>query len=258
MDTLTLTRHILVQRMERYTDTGPSLDGAGRACFRKESNRLRVAYASAYPGYAREVVRSVLRYARPRGMAVQWSVVPELAGEAELGQALLMERFHQTEHLRLMAREGALDATPPGDISVHVIRARDDMRLYERGSRVCFYDDPNPADSLLEHRAADRWREHEQGWCRYFLARIGDTYAGGCYVSVWEQVPTIMGVYTMPNARRRGVATALLAHAIATTITQRKSAYCLYVEHGNPAETLYRRLGFMPLVNTDTYEWQPA
>lgn len=258
MDTQTLARNILVQRMERYTDMGPALDGAGKACFRKESNRLRVAYASAYPGYARDLVRSVLRYVRPRGMVVQWSVVPELAGEGELGPALLMEHFRQTEHLLLMAREGILRVTPNSNVTIREVRSRDDMRLYEKGSRVCFYDDPHPTPALLDHRAAERWREHEQGWCRYYLACIGDAHAGGCYVSVWEQVPTIMGVYTMPFARRRGVATALLARTIADTVTARKDAYCLYVEHGNPAESLYRGLGFVPLVDTDTYEWSPT
>lgn len=257
MDTQTLARNILVQRMERYTDTGPSLDGNGKACFRRESNRLRVAYASAYPGYARDLVRCVLRYVRPRGMAVQWSVVPELAGEAELGQALLGERFRQTEHLLLMAREGTLRVTPSSAVTICEVRSREEMRTYELGSRVCFYDDPHPTQALLEHRAADRWREHDQGWCRYYIARIGEAHAGGCYVSVWEQVPTIMGVYTMPFARRRGVATALLARTIADTVTARKPAYCLYVEHGNPAEALYRGLGFAPLVDTDTYEWSP-
>lgn len=258
MDTQTLARNILAQRMERYTDMGPALDGAGRACFRRESNRLRVAYASAYPGYARELVRSVLRYAHPRGMSVQWTVVPALAGEGDLGPALLMERFRQTEHLLLMAREGVLRVTPSSDVTIHEIRTRDEMRSYEHGSRVCFYDDPHPSAALLDHRAAERWREHEQGWCRYYIARIGDAHAGGCYVSVWEQVPTIMGVYTMPFARRRGVATALLARTIADTVTARKDAYCLYVEHGNPAEALYRGLGFLPLVDTDTYEWSPT
>ncbi|HKV85579.1 MAG TPA: GNAT family N-acetyltransferase [Ktedonobacterales bacterium] len=258
MDTQAITRSILVQRMERYTDTGPSLDGAGRACFRRESSRLRVAYASVYPGYARNLIRSVLRYVRPRGMSVQWSVIPELAGEAELGPALVAERFRQIEHLLLMARDGALSAPSNDAITVRPVRTREDMRLYERGSRVCFYDEPNPSDVVLEHRAGDRWREHEQGWCRYYLARIGDRLAGGCYVSVWEDVPTIMGVYTMPYARRQGVATALLAHTATATITPRKPAYCLYVEHGNPAELLYRRLGFAPLVDTDTYEWLPT
>lgn len=258
MDTQTLARHILVQRMERYTDTGPSLDGAGRACFRRDSNRLRIAYANAHPGAARDMVRSVLRYARPRGLSVQWSVVPELAGESELGSALLMERFHQTEHLLLMAREGPLHVSLPQDVVVQPVRVWDDMRQYELGSRACFYDDPHPSASLLDHRAADRWREHEQGWCRYFVARIGGLHAGGCYVSTWEQVPTIMGVYTMPFARRRGVATALLARAVEETVSPRKPAYCLYVEHGNPAERLYRGLGFQPLVDTDTYEWSPA
>ena len=43
METQSIARRILLQRMQRYTDLGPALGSLGKACFRVESSRLRVA-----------------------------------------------------------------------------------------------------------------------------------------------------------------------------------------------------------------------
>ena len=79
----------------------------------------------------------------------------------------------------------------------------------------------------------------------------------GLYVTRYEEVPTIMGVYTIEAARGQGVATALLSHVLTDLARNGSPDCCLFVRYGNPAERVYRRLGFIPLVDEDTYIWEP-
>lgn len=255
MNTQEITRRILVQRTERYTDPGPLLGDVGAARFRLDTMRMRVAYATPHAGRARELVQMIVRFARVRHMQVQWSVVPARPGEERLADALLAEGFTMTENLLLMAHEGHIDATVNPQVSVQPITSWKTMWTYEYGSRRSFYDDPHPSDALVGQRAHERWREQERGWCRYLAAAMDGEQVGGCYASLYEDIPTVMGVYTLPEYRSRGVATALLARVVADVIRPGNPNVCLYVEHGNPAERLYRQLGFVPLLDTQTFVW---
>jgi len=255
MNTKDLAERILAQRVNRYLDAGPSLAPWGGARFRIEGGRVRVGYAFARPGAAGQVVERVLRFANDRRLQVQWTVAPERPGEAELMEALAAASFAPIERLLLMARQGCLTTPTNPHVTVLPISTWHDMWRYEHISRQCFYDDPRPSDALVGQRASERWREQEHGWCRYFQAYLDGTLAGGCYVSLYEDVPTIMGVCTLPQARQQGVATALLVRTVASVMVPTNEVVCLFVEVGNPAESLYRALGFMPLLRSDTYQW---
>lgn len=258
MDSDAVSRRILLQRMGRYSDTGPNLDPAGSARFRQEFGRLRVGFADLVPGRAPIAVYSVVAFARPRGMSVQWVTMPERSGEEELPPALLAAGFSCTEHLLLMAHDGEVAAELNPAVAVAPITTWQAMWAYEYGSRQAFFDDPAPAQALVTQRAQERWREQEYGWCRYFVASVRGRAVGGCYVSLFEEVPTIMGVYTLPEAQRQGVATALIVRAVVEVAQMDRPVCCLFVRHENPAKRLYRSLGFQPLLTEDTYMWYPS
>lgn len=258
MDTHEVARRILAQRMGRYIDHGPAAIPSVSARFRLEDGRVRVGYASAQPGDAARMISQVQRFAETRRLRVEWSVVPARPGEEELASALQAAHFDRIEDLLLMGHAGLITAPLNPLVIVRQISRWHDMWEYEYGSRVCFYDDARPSDALVQARAGERWREQEQGWCRYYQAYVNGALAGGCYVSLYEDVPTLMGVYALPHARRQGVATALLATAIAGVISPRNDITCLFVEHGNPAEALYRGLGFLPLYDAQLYLWSPG
>lgn len=256
MDIEGTTRRILYQRMQRYSDSGPDLGLAGTARFRAESGRLRVAFANLRPGMACEAADRVVRFARwQRLFEVQWVVVPQRPGEGELPGALRQAQFELNDDLLLMAHEGRIKARVNPAVVVVPITTFEAMWQYEYGSRQNFFDESEPIDVLVEQRARERWREQEHGWSRYYVAQLNGRFAGGCYVSLFEDVPTLLGVYTVSEARRNGVATAMLARTVGDIVHPGHETCCLFVKHGNPAEQLYRQLGFVPLVDEQTYVW---
>ena len=253
MDTTAVIQRILTQRATRYGDSGPSLGPAGTARFRLESDRLRLGYARAAAGRSPELVARVVEYARSNRLPVQWSVVPQRAGETELAGALLAAGFHQTEDLLLMACEEYLATDRSPGITVAPIMNPQLMVAYEYGSRLCFYDEPHPPSRAVKQRATERWREVQGGWFRYYAAVAGGQLVAGCYCSLFEDVPTLMGVYTLPTARRQGVASQLLAFAVGDILSSDRDVCCLFVERPNPARHLYLKLGFVPLVDMVTF-----
>lgn len=257
MDIEDIKRRVLTQRMHRYPDVGPDLAGAGVARFRQETGRLRVAFASIRSGRETIAIDQVQRFARQRGIETQWIVVPERPGEGNLPQALPAAGFRLDENLLLMTHEGFVSAPHNPMVTISTIETQQAMWQYEYGSRQAFFEEEYPAEAAVSQRARERWREHEHGWCRYYAAAINGRAVGGCYVSLFEEIPTILGVYTVAEARRHGVATALLDRAIADLAHNGRWISCLFVKHGNPAETLYRQLGFAPLMDEQTWVWNP-
>lgn len=255
MNIAEITQRILDQRRHRYTDALPGLAPGGAAHYRLDGLQLRVAFATAAPGYAESLVAGVIRYCSLRGLGIQWTVMPGRTGEADLPAALLAHAFRREEAQRLMAHQGPLVVAANPRVTIHPIVTWQAMLTYEMGSRAAFFDDPHPVPAMAEHRARQRLQEQDYGWCRYYAGRLDGKTAGGCYVALYDDVPTIMGVYTVPEAQRHGVATALLAATVGGLVASGREACCLYVHQGNAAERLYRRLDFEPLLDELTFVW---
>jgi GNAT superfamily N-acetyltransferase len=252
-----ITQRILRQRMGRFDDAGPDLWPAGAARYRFDDGRLRIAFAEMMPGSAALAVELAQRYVRARNLALYWIVVPQRTGEGELPAALRSAHFRVYEHLLLMARRQHALPMARADVTVEPISTWPAMCEYEYGSRQAFQEDPAPTHAAVTQRARERWRDQEYGWCAYYAARLDGRQVAGLYVTRYEEIPTIMGVYTTADVRGRGVATALLSRVVTDLASNGSPACCLFVRYGNPAERVYRRLGFVPLVDEDTYIWEP-
>jgi GNAT superfamily N-acetyltransferase len=257
MDTHEITQRILEQRRQRFPAEVPGLDGAGRVPCRVDGRRLRIGFASAAPGRASQLVGSVLAYCAAHGYDVQWNVMPALPGESEIAPSLLARGLQEEEVQRLMAHTGQLSAARPPRVTILPLDTLQAMVAYEAGSRAAFYDDLHPLPAIVERRATERLHEQQRGWYRYVAALLDGRPVGGCYYSRYETIPTIMGVYTVPEARRQGVATALLAYTVRSIRAEGFAHCCLYVRLGNPAERLYRHLGFVPLLDEYSYTNAP-
>jgi GNAT superfamily N-acetyltransferase len=200
--------------------------------------------------------------------------MPERSGESELVAALVATGFELGEDLFLMAhaKQPALTpalggagsssalpsssgdgAPPPIAATIQPILNWQLMLAYEYGSRLCFYDEVAPREAVVSQRATERWHEQQSGWYHYYAAVSDNHLLGGCYVSLFEDIPTVMGVYTMPEARKRGVASRLLTRVVGDLEDKGHGVCCLFVERFNPAKNLYTELGFTPLTEMLTY-----
>lgn len=241
-------QRIATQRAQRYLDPGPDLGSLGAARYRLETARLLIAYARIPPANLPVAVDRVDAYVHARGLRAVWTVNRDQESEPDPLERLLPVRgYTLDERLNLMARQDALDLRVNPAVTVTPITSFSAMRAYEYGSRGAFYDDPAPDEGMVAARASERLRQQENGWFRYYIATLDSVNAGGLYVSLWEDVPTIMGVYTTEHARRHGVATATLKRVIDDLRASGHSAYCLFVKEGNPAARLYEDLGFRSL-----------
>lgn len=249
-----ILRRITAQRLRRYGDAGPDLAPFGSARFSVEGSRLLVAYADISAKHARGAAGRVLEFSQPRGLRVIWNVVTDGQDGIALSQALRARGFTLDERLILMARQGKLQSRPNPDVSISRIMSWTAMRDYEYGSRRSFYGEDIPDDDLVTARARERWRQQEMGWYRYYTATVRGHFVGGLYVSLWEDVPTLMGVYTLSQARQRGVATSAMAYVIDELIASGRQTYCLFVKDDNPARALYHSLGFRALATEETYQ----
>jgi ribosomal protein S18 acetylase RimI-like enzyme len=82
---------------------------------------------------------------------------------------------------------------------------------------------------------------------------------GRLYVARWEREIRLVDVALVPEARGRGIGTALLRTLLAEG-ERTGRAVSIHVEQFNPALRLYRRLGFREVAENGPYflmEWRP-
>jgi ribosomal protein S18 acetylase RimI-like enzyme len=75
---------------------------------------------------------------------------------------------------------------------------------------------------------------------------------GRLYVDRRETELHVIDITVLPDYRGRGIGGALLGELLAEAHAQGKPV-SIYVEHNNPARTLYRRLGFKVTGDTGVY-----
>lgn len=87
----------------------------------------------------------------------------------------------------------------------------------------------------------------------------GEEPIGRLYVSRWEREIRLVDVALVPEARGRGIGSALLRDLLAEGDRTGKTV-SIHVERFNPALRLYRRLGFREIEEKGPYflmEWRP-
>jgi GNAT superfamily N-acetyltransferase len=83
---------------------------------------------------------------------------------------------------------------------------------------------------------------------------------GRLYVDRWTREIRIMDIALLPEHRRKGTGTLLIA-ALQEEARATAKALSIHVEKFNPAMRLYERLGFKPIEDKDVYvlmEWKAA
>lgn len=105
---------------------------------------------------------------------------------------------------------------------------------------------------LVVQRRLRRYRREHGDWNYRFVIAYLDGEPVGTARLTDEELPVIVGVATLPAARRRGVATAITTALAAKAVAER-GACALYVEGGSPAQRIYSKIGFEPLYRSRTW-----
>ena len=117
-------------------------------------------------------------------------------------------------------------------------------------------------DAFLQQQFAAQhahYREHYPG-AAFLVIEAAGVPAGRLYVARWPREIRIMDIALLPEHRRRGIGTAILADLLSEAAATGKVA-SIHVERNNPALGLYERLGFRTAADRGVYlllEHDPA
>lgn len=189
------------------------------------------------------VAREVIAYYRARGLPPVADVDP-IAEEQGIGAALrrmgitpvmgdtLLMRFTGSE-APLSPKEGVEVRVVPNESGAEEAREWIETVLSE--------------ERAMEHERLWRGvteREARFPACRLYLGYVKGQTAGACDLFSEDGWGRVESVVTRPEFRRRGVASAVVAQAVADSLTQDNTVTYLYTEVGGAGEQVYMRLGF--------------
>ncbi len=191
------------------------------------------------------VVDEVITFFRSRGLTVAVDVDP-IAEAQGIGTALRRHGAMPTVDQMLLMRYPS--RTPP-TLPERGIRVRTVSNEGETADTMLWVDIVTGDDVGLPGEAL--WREvvrRESLFieCQLYLADWHEQAVGACDLFVADGWGRIDSVQTDVNYRRRGVASALVAQAIADSLTAGNSETYLFTEAGGAGEQVYTRLGFVP------------
>ncbi len=108
--------------------------------------------------------------------------------------------------------------------------------------------------------AQDRYYHANFPDASYDLIVGGGEVLGRLYVERGEAAWQVIDLALLPEHRRKGIGTQLLAQVLSEAGTAGKPVQ-MHVERFNPAQRLYDRLGFRQIADQGVYlllEWQPG
>jgi ribosomal protein S18 acetylase RimI-like enzyme len=174
-----------------------------------------------------------------RGVEPHFRVSP-LTRPSNLASLLESRGFERTETETQMVLASE-DAAPPANPRVTVEPVSPlDLPNWVTIQHHGFGGTGAPPDSAMDiARAAAN-----AGNSMRYLARLDGAPAGAGVLTGWAGVYGIYGVATAQEARRQGVATALVRHMVHAARARGDAPLCLQVETGGETQRWYQRLGF--------------
>jgi len=188
---------------------------------------------------------------RAAGVEFVWFEHPS-ATPSDLGERLAAHGLQPAERITCMSLDLAGWAPPrlPSDVVVREVCDDADARTYS-DLTIAYWEIP-------EHER-EPVAELHRGWIagRRYIAFVGDRAVGKAYLSLVGPpgVAAVFGMNVQPEARRRGIATALT-----TTLLQaaREHGRHRVVLHSTPmAVELYRRAGFVERCGLTIFATRP-
>ena len=146
--------------------------------------------------------------------------------------------------------------------SVEIARRYDGIRPFQSASieasatlmvnayreSIDWEDGDDEATAIVElKRVVDGEYGEFLEWASFSCVNNQEVLESQILTALLEGEPTILLLYTAKNRQGQGLATALIRHAAAILNAKDFSNIYLYVTRGNPAEDIYRHIGFKEL-----------
>ena len=215
-----------------------SRDLGGARAFHHDGVKIpmlhRVVQVDAAPGDADRLIDEALRHFRDKAFDCAFTLTP-LDRPADLGERLLGRGFDLAIRATAMLCDRPAEPLQPPEVEVVVPEAGE----YGPWAEVwCRSFDLPPEAGELGRTVLDTPR------VRLYLARRGGEPAGTALLYSDHGMGYVDLVGTLPGHRRRGVASALVARAVADSRALGHRWTSLETEPDSDAERVYRRRGF--------------
>lgn len=200
------------------------------------------------------VIRRVIDGFNARSVPFMWVVLPSDRPD-DLSRRLRsagLDLVEQATGMDLDLDAWQAQASPP---DVEIRRATDEATLRDYETLIRTYwsvpeEDRHHIELLNRYWTGDR--SPGERYVAYLDGRpVGKLFARHAGLPVLS----IFGVAVLPEARGRGIATALMATAISDG--QARGAQQVVLQSSAMAQSLYRRMGFQPLCTLDVYATGP-
>lgn len=111
-----------------------------------------------------------------------------------------------------------------------------------------------------QHEAQHRHYRATYSGAQWLIIELADAAVGRLYRVEWPEEIRVIDISLLPEARRGGIGTQIMA-AVQAEARRLGKKVSIHVEKNNPAHSLYRRLGFTIVQDKGVYdllEWSPA
>jgi GNAT superfamily N-acetyltransferase len=111
----------------------------------------------------------------------------------------------------------------------------------------------------MQFDAQHRFYQEQFARARFDVIEMSGAPVGRLYVDRNEAAWLVIDIALLPEHRNRGIGSGIL-HALLQEAAEAGKPVRIHVEAFNPAQSLYRRLGFVPLAMQGIHllmEWRP-
>lgn len=191
------------------------------------------------------IADEVIAFFRSRGLTVAADVDP-IAEKQGIGAALRRRGVMPTLDQMLLMHypSGKPPALPDRGIHIRAVPNKSETADTKLWVDIVTGDDVGqPGEELWREVVR---RESLFSECRLYLAELQEQPIGACDLFVADGWGRIDSVQTDAGFRRRGVASAIVARAVADSLAAGNTETYLFTEAGGAGEQVYSRLGFVP------------
>jgi GNAT superfamily N-acetyltransferase len=217
-----------------------------------DANHVSAVRAATSPEIARVLACAdeALAHCRHRLFVVDPFTPPAFAAR------LAMDDFRELTPTIQLVLEGPLQAAPP-ELDLRPVTSEADwQRLHALLRRDHAEGERSQAGPLPEAVTLGMLASYRRKWpvYQFFLAREGDVdCAYGAGVLCEGGIGMVEDLFTLPEFRRRGIATAIIARAVAHVRAQGAREVLIGAHATEPPKRLYAALGFEPVCVTREY-----